>query len=646
MPPAPKSPQTKRAGAPKAKGAVRAKSGCYTCRIRRKKCDEQMNAEGSCQTCVRLRLQCLGFGAKRPDWLRESRNVIDLREKIKSFLASQGMIKGHSGSGPRSSDQEPQILHLSHDYISPSTSPQTPTLSITSSHEDRLPSAYPPGIRGPFNSDRLPEMQEIPDSPGYDSVILPAPYPQPPVSLDPSSLNGPPLAGPTYHSAVVPHQNLLPRPLTSDFSRWYTVTVPGPVEDDQASDVSSAFLLSQSVPHRPWNYNLEDRQNAALNYYMENVLRMQYLHADCTLDSAIWSLIHSSEMAREAACLLSELHKKACQYGRTAIAPSDSLSRLQSMLPSKPSLTEGDALAGLCVVSYFLFAGGKGQWQTFLDAACHYSISMLRLYGGPRRVLLTCSESLRFIIKTSIWFDVLASVTLVRTPIMLDVIRDLFSPLSYVTMDDVPVQPSDKYSMMPIMGCENHIVLALAEIAALAAWKEHHWEENKPSVPELVRRGQRIEAILRKPSSDAGEGGQTDVERYEQPERARQRSLTSEVFRASAHVYLHSVISGDYPQCPEIIEAVNETVRCLRAAEGGQLGRSVVRSVVFSICIAGCLTDNMDNKRYLITRLKDEYQGLGNCSQVEHLITEVWRRRGTERVDWRRVMRDAEMLLV
>ena len=34
------------------------------------KCDEQPNEEGACQTCVRLRLQCLGFGAKRPDWMR------------------------------------------------------------------------------------------------------------------------------------------------------------------------------------------------------------------------------------------------------------------------------------------------------------------------------------------------------------------------------------------------------------------------------------------------------------------------------------------------------------------------------------------------------------------------------------------------
>ena len=36
------------------------------------KCDEQPNEHGACQTCVRLRLQCLGFGAKRPDWMRVS----------------------------------------------------------------------------------------------------------------------------------------------------------------------------------------------------------------------------------------------------------------------------------------------------------------------------------------------------------------------------------------------------------------------------------------------------------------------------------------------------------------------------------------------------------------------------------------------
>jgi hypothetical protein len=34
------------------------------------KCDEAPNASGDCRTCVRLHLECLGFGPKRPDWLR------------------------------------------------------------------------------------------------------------------------------------------------------------------------------------------------------------------------------------------------------------------------------------------------------------------------------------------------------------------------------------------------------------------------------------------------------------------------------------------------------------------------------------------------------------------------------------------------
>ncbi|KAF7374600.1 C6 finger domain transcription factor nosA [Mycena sanguinolenta] len=150
-PGAPKAKQTtKKPGAPKAKGAVRAKSGCYTCRIRRKvnefaslsssslitcvqKCDGKQNQDGHCETCVRLRLQCLGFGVKRPEWLRESRNVTEMRDKIKSFLAQQGMIKGHSGAAHRGSEQVP-ILQLDEDSTpSSSVSPPTPTLSLTPS---------------------------------------------------------------------------------------------------------------------------------------------------------------------------------------------------------------------------------------------------------------------------------------------------------------------------------------------------------------------------------------------------------------------------------------------------------------------------------------------------------------------------------
>ncbi|RPD68308.1 hypothetical protein L226DRAFT_348146 [Lentinus tigrinus ALCF2SS1-7] len=39
--------------------------GCWTCRVRRKKCDEEREGD-SCKTCLRLRIMCLGWGPKRP----------------------------------------------------------------------------------------------------------------------------------------------------------------------------------------------------------------------------------------------------------------------------------------------------------------------------------------------------------------------------------------------------------------------------------------------------------------------------------------------------------------------------------------------------------------------------------------------------
>ncbi|KAG2074329.1 hypothetical protein BDR04DRAFT_1229533 [Suillus decipiens] len=562
MPAAPKSPaQARRTGAPKAKGAVRAKSGCYTCRIRRKKCDEQPNADGSCQTCVRLRLQCLGFGAKRPEWLRASDKVVDLREKIKNFLAAQGMIKGHSGAGPRPNDQEPSILSLSADYASPSTSPQTPTLSISSDerHPGITRNDY---LRGDTDA-RLPVMQDI-DSPldsreNYPGVMLPA-YPSSTytTSLDPSCT-----------------QSILPRPHTSEFSATYHAYFP----DEEDNNV---MPIGYHIPHPVHNIhynwsNLNVQQNASLQHYMDHVLRIQYLHADGSIDRPIWTLIHSSDSAREAACLLADFHRRSTQGAISHTAPVDH-----------------------------------------------------GVYTHP-------TDSMRFIIKTSMWFDVLASATLIRRPKFLQVIRSLYGTTTAAVNDREP-----ELSMIGVMGCENRIVLALAEIADLAYWKDECVRAGRLSVSKLVRRGQEIETILKSIN---------DPERLQglDTEKSWRRRLTSDVFRASALVYLHSVISGNHPRCPEIMSNIAKTVKCLRRAEDVSTARHVVRSVVFSICICGCLTDVPQYRNYFIQRLLEQQTetAVGNCSGVAQLMRQVWssRERG-EPVDWRVVMQHSQMLLV
>jgi len=203
------SPKAQRkSNVPKAKGAVRAKSGCYTCRIRRKKCDEKSDADGNCETCVRLRLQCLGFGAKRPEWMRENNSVSELRERIKAFLAAQGMIKGHSGSGPRTAEQDPPVLVLSGDPNSSTPSPPTHTLSTSSGDSPRPSGLVTSNVReGP--------MQYSPDTHSYN--LPPLNYHQQQLSPDsPISRSGPlvnpelMLPGFGSHSQILNQSSLVP----------------------------------------------------------------------------------------------------------------------------------------------------------------------------------------------------------------------------------------------------------------------------------------------------------------------------------------------------------------------------------------------------------------------------------------------------
>jgi hypothetical protein len=69
------------------------KGGCWTCRLRRKRCDE-LREHGSCHTCNRLGINCLGWGAQRPEWMRNKQCVDAYKAEIKAHLTRAGLIRG------------------------------------------------------------------------------------------------------------------------------------------------------------------------------------------------------------------------------------------------------------------------------------------------------------------------------------------------------------------------------------------------------------------------------------------------------------------------------------------------------------------------------------------------------------------------
>ncbi|KAI0342711.1 hypothetical protein BDW22DRAFT_1329876 [Trametopsis cervina] len=619
----------KKPGAPKPKGAVRAKSGCYTCRIRRKKCDEQPNGEGACQTCVRLRLQCLGFGAKRPDWMRENNSVTELREKIKTFLASQGMIKGHSGSGPRSNESDPPILVLVENLQAspPAATPPTPTLSAATHEPVRQQQSMTSYVRDPRD---------------------PAPYHQPP--LPPSDSQQHSYAPQSQQQQTSIYAPALPPPVQSSFSPLYTANGYGSDEELQQSPDPNYEALTQ--PMNSYDTMIPYEQKELVQHYMSNVLPIQYLLSDqSTIRNFIYELIRSSQSAREAACMLAAIHRDRTTRYSSSLAHY-MYKRLFATLAQKSQFTEGDAMAGLHAISTILFSGGRGAWESFLQVASQYVYGVLtnsRFYG-PEDVMKHCTESTRFIVKTTMWFDVLASVTTQSVPRFLETYRTLFDVGAHAYIDE---RSPPETSMLPVMGCENNVVLAIAEISNLAYWKEVQRRRNALSVPKLVERGLEIERKYINPGVESPtliRGGfpaaHVGVE--------LRRTLTNDIFRASARLYLHTVLSGDYPSCPEIVESVTEVIECLRRIplDRALVSRSVLRSVVFGICIAGCLTDNPAQREFLM-RLLDTQQGegVGNVAEVKGLMQQVWLRRSHkqgQQVNWREVMRESqsEMLLL
>lgn len=461
-------------------------------------------------------------------------------------------------------------------------------------------------------------------------------------------------------------------------------------EYDGSEQLHSASYIEHSLNHSVAPY-IHTHQSGLVKHYLDHVLQRQYLLADSSIAAFIVRTVQQNPAVRDAVCLLASLHQESLRRGHPSAAqPANALALLHGesfsdsskaykricdslYTSTQGSYTEGEAMAGLFVVSAFLFRGGRGAWQHFLAVATEWVWNVLNTGADPTETILRCSDSQQFVIKTTFWFDILASTTRLEPPRFLHFYRKLWSSSERGAYIETATNPggatataasgqhqphfTSPLSMMSVMGCENKTALAIAETSALACWKVAHERQGRLSVPDLVDRGRKIEkdcllASAVPPSSSMQQqvpppggvyypagGGIPD-------ELSEKRRLTADIFRTTARVYLHSVISGEHPGCPEIRDGVRETIDYLRRVPAGgvvgggssnngngnggaSVARSVLRSVVFGICLCGCLADDPKDREFLLRRLnaEEEAEGVGNCTSAGLVMQEVWRRR-------------------
>ena len=205
------------------------------------------------------------------------------------------------------------------------------------------------------------------------------------------------------------------------------------------------------------------------------------------------------------------------------------------------------------------------------------------------------------------------------------------------------------------MGCENWTMLLIMEIAFLDDWKQNLQISALLSMRALVTRASHIERRLEDGIRD-NSNRLSKLTNHSMPsilgtgaqEPTHLILLITRIFACSALVYLEVVVSGAYPEMPEIREKVLRTIDALRALPE----KATSSSLTWAYCIAGCMAIEEEQMffRGLAVSSDGDASTFGNFSKALAIIEECWRLRREEKqhlpVDWRTAMSSLGMSIL
>ncbi|KAK0450208.1 fungal-specific transcription factor domain-containing protein [Armillaria borealis] len=583
------------------------KGGCWTCRLRRKKCDEQREGD-SCRTCVRLTIECLGWGPRRPEWMRDKQAVEAYKANIKAKLTRAGLIRGQ----PRTS-----MLQAHAAKPAPTTASSSLALDV-----DLRPFDYRydpprmggmPGIPGPSNG-----FHQLPAASYSDSNVNSMDFGAPMYQYSPqsSSVHSEPLDF-DMGLYIAQHNN-------DQFD--FNIRPPSPIQ-------SFPLLAGQN-----------SIQESHVMYFFEHVRKTNLPFSSNALTNLTYTMIVQEPRGAvtNAVCALSSLHFTRMRVAQGLEAPDpnpehstaqyfhdEAKFQLASGTQAKSRYAESDVLAALYLLCFSQMAGSTVDWPPMLAIALEW-ISQTGLPTGenPKLVLANMSTSSQLIMKCTMWMDIFASFTLMKQPKYLALYKCL--------LGDQNGFWGRGLHMENLTGCPDEAMLALAEISGLAHWKTSEQAKGSLSFRELVRRGDDIEQRLRNRQREPSNFGEqtplhpnlmqtamSDAGAISYPDEVMQ--LVGNLFRESALLYLHTIINEDNPAVPEITASVNTITQLLH-----QLAPSEIdRTLVFPVCLAGCMTDNSSHRDFLKSRLQSQDESIGNLLRTRLVMEAVWQKRDT-----------------
>uniref|UniRef100_A0A8H7Y332 Zn(2)-C6 fungal-type domain-containing protein n=1 Tax=Psilocybe cubensis TaxID=181762 RepID=A0A8H7Y332_PSICU len=608
------------------------KGGCWTCRVRRKKCDEQREGD-SCRTCKRLTIKCLGWGAKRPDWMRDKKNVDAYKASIKAQLSRAGLIRGQPRHNPMQVPSHRAVQQQQRQQVRQTTvNSHTGSVNVTRTNFESFHHPLDTSFNAQHGPHLMSGMTEVPlkGAPSsFDDHISRQFDTYDPTFFQQTALFNPSLGG----------EN-------TDFGLLSTQT---------ANDVLFQDPTTMPAYNSPANQTAV--QEELVMHYFSNVQKAQPFFAGEALTDITYSAILEEPRGAVtfAICALAELHLKQMRVSQglepinaaaetsTNYLRNEAVLQLDNNKNTHGCWSEKDAIAALHLVSLSQLSGGASDWESPFTILCQWlHQTNLHLAENPWLTFLSLTASVQHLVKATLWLDVFSSMSTLRPPKFLPLWQKLLGEKNFYDLD----LPRSMH-MEALTGCPDEALLAIAEISALAHWKTSQIRNGCLSYPDLIRRGTVIEQQLRRQTeqSVATDGVQTGLGSANATHPSvEERSLIANIFREAADLYLHSVLSNSTPGVPEIGSCVTTIVRLFTQLPASE----VDRTLVFPICLAGCMTNDSTVRDFFKGRLRLLNESYGNLLQTRRLMEAVWQKRdiGGKEVDFRETIREQGLKLL
>ncbi|KUL85495.1 hypothetical protein ZTR_06738 [Talaromyces verruculosus] len=249
-----------------------------------------------------------------------------------------------------------------------------------------------------------------------------------------------------------------------------------------------------------------------------------------------------------------------------------------------------EGLTSILQVLYWeLLAGGSRNWQSLLRSASPLITPLIKMRLPDQSSIQSETQRTKknsltpeqdgatcVLLGSFISLDILACASTRSTP-FLEI--DHFQALTQLGI-----------TIERMMGCQNSVMALIFEIIVLDKWKSELQATHKLSIVELAKRGLQIEQRLRQELANLSYT-QSSSQPSNHPSMIHpipSHVIATKAYALAAIIYLHVVISGPYPDLPEIAGPVSDAIALFRSTQDNP---KLLLNIIWPLCVTGFASD-------------------------------------------------------